>query len=190
MPEPVSQSDPSNPGANRHGDDADAKPQPTRPRRAFRYQNAHWLWLAAAVILIDQVTKQLIVRNFELYESVALLPVLNLTLMHNTGAAFSILSSAAPWFFVAIAVAVSIGILIWLRRHPDGDRLVAASLALILGGALGNAIDRATRGYVIDFIDAHALGWHWPAFNVADAAIVIGAGLLLLDMWLKRGGES
>lgn len=154
------------------------------PRGAFRYQNAHWLWLAGAVLVVDQITKQLIVRNFSLFDSVTVLPVFNLVRRHNTGAAFSILSGMPPWFFVALSVVVSIGILIWLHRHPRGERLTAASLSLILGGALGNAIDRATRGYVIDFIDLHIGQWHWPAFNVADSAICIGAALLVLDALL------
>lgn len=161
------------------------------PRRAFNYQNAHWLWLAGLVIVADQITKQLVVRHLELFDRIALLPVLNLTRMHNTGAAFSMLADAAPLFFVLLSVAVSIGILIWLRRHPHGERTVAAALSLILGGALGNAIDRATRGHVIDFVDFHIAGWHYPAFNVADAAICIGAGLMILDaLWLKRGATA
>jgi signal peptidase II len=108
--------------------------------------------------------------------------------MHNTGAAFSIFAGATPWFFVALSVLVSVGILIWMRRHPTGDRLVAASLSLILGGALGNGIDRATRGFVIDFVDFHIHGWHYPAFNVADSAIVLGAILMGLDMLRPRRG--
>lgn len=156
------------------------------PHRAFHYQNAHWLWLSGLIIVADQITKQLVVRQFELFDSLALLPVLNLTRMHNTGAAFSMLSGAAPLFFVLLSVAVSIFILVWLRRNPHGERLLAASLSLILGGALGNAIDRATRGHVIDFIDMHVAGWHWPAFNVADSAICIGAALIVFDWFRQR----
>jgi signal peptidase II len=156
---------------------------------AIKYHNVHWLWLSLAIIVIDQITKQLVFINLEPYETLRLLPVFNLTHMRNTGAAFSMLSSASPLFFIALGVAVSIGILIWLRRHPRGETLVAVGLALILGGALGNAIDRAYRGYVVDFLDFHIgeCGWcHWPAFNVADSAIVIGAGLLIWDMFRKR----
>lgn len=160
-----------------------------QPQRAFHYQNAHWLWFSALIIAGDQVTKQLVVNSMALFDRVELLPFLNLVYVHNTGAAFSVMSSAAPWFFVALSVAVSLGILIWLRRHPHDQRLVAVSLTLILGGALGNAIDRATRGYVIDFVDVHAAGWHWPAFNVADSAITIGAVLLVVDMWVNRHAE-
>ena len=151
-----------------------------RPLRGIA--NAHWLWLSALVIAVDQFTKQLVVNNLALYDRIPVFDWLNLTLMHNTGAAFSIFAGATPWLFVALSVLVSVGILIWMRRHPHGERLVAASLALILGGALGNAIDRATRGYVIDFVDFHIQGWHYSAFNVADSAIVLGAILLGVDM--------
>lgn len=160
------------------------------PQRAFHYQNAHWLWLAGLVIVADQITKQLVVRRLELFDSVTVLPILNVTRMHNTGAAFSMLSSAAPWFFVLLSAVVSLVILIWLRRNPHGERLVAVSLALILGGALGNAIDRATRGHVIDFIDVHAAGWHWPAFNVADSAICIGAACMIIDAVFRNRSRA
>lgn len=156
------------------------------PQRAFHYQNAHWLWLSALVIAADQVTKQLVVNNMALFDRIEITSFFNLVYVHNTGAAFSVMSSAAPWFFVALSIAVSIGILIWLRRYPHEQRLMAVSLTLILGGALGNAIDRATRGYVIDFLDVHVAGWHWPAFNVADSAITLGAILLLVEMWVNR----
>ncbi|MEQ8798668.1 MAG: signal peptidase II [Salinisphaeraceae bacterium] len=155
--------------------------------QAFRYQNAHWLWISAIVIVADQITKQLVVRSFDLYDRLVIAPFFNLVRLHNTGAAFSMFAGATPLFFVALTVVVSIGILMWLRRNPHTDRLVGASLALILGGALGNAIDRVARGHVIDFLDLHAAGYHWPAFNIADCAITVGAALLLLDMWRKRG---
>lgn len=138
------------------------------------------------IILLDQVTKQLVVNGMNLYEVIPLLPSLNLTRMHNTGAAFSIMSDASPLFFIALGIAVSIGVLIWLRKHPKGETLMAVALTLILGGALGNVIDRATRGHVVDFIDFYVGNWHWPAFNVADMAIVMGAGFLILDMFLQR----
>jgi len=154
--------------------------------RGFQLQNVHWLWLSAIVIVADQITKQLVVNNLELFDRIHIFDWLNLTLMHNTGAAFSMLAGTTPWFFVALSVVVAIGILIWMRRHPHEERLVAASLALILGGALGNAIDRATRGFVVDFVDFHLQTWHYPAFNVADSAIVLGAILLGLDMLRPR----
>lgn len=154
--------------------------------RGFAYQNAHWLWLSAFVLVLDQVSKRLIINNLDLFDRIPLFGVLNITLMHNTGAAFSIFSGAQPWMFALLAVVVSIGILIWLRWHPYDQRLVAASLSLILGGALGNAIDRVVYGYVIDFIDFHIGTWHYPAFNFADSAIVIGAGLMIIDILRPR----
>lgn len=156
-------------------------------QRGFHLQNVHWLWLAAAVIVVDQVSKQLVVHYLDEFDRIVLAPVLNLVRLHNTGAAFSLLAALPPWFFVAISLVVAIGIMLWLRRHPRGETLLAVGLSLIAGGALGNAIDRATRGFVVDFVDVHAASWHWPAFNVADSAITVGAALLLLDMWRKRG---
>ncbi|MES1948344.1 lipoprotein signal peptidase [Salinisphaera sp. C84B14] len=158
----------------------------TSDERGFQLQNVHWLWLSAAVIAVDQITKQLVVNNLELFDRIPLFSWLNLTLMHNTGAAFSIFAGATPWFFVGLSVVVAVGILVWMRRHPHGERLVASALALIMGGALGNAIDRAARGYVVDFVDFHIYGWHYPAFNVADSAIVLGAILMGIDMLRPR----
>jgi signal peptidase II len=152
---------------------------------SFQYKNVYWLWLSAAVMLLDQITKQLVVRHLDWFDSVALMPHLNLVYLKNTGAAFSMLSNAPPAFFVALGVAVSIGILVWLRRHPFGETRVAAGLALILGGALGNVIDRVSRGYVVDFIDFYWGSWHFAAFNVADIAISTGAGLLILDSLIQ-----
>lgn len=149
----------------------------------IKYKNVYWLWLALVVIIADQLSKQWIFNRLQLQEGIVLLPFLNLTHRHNTGAAFSILSGAHPAFFALLGVVVSIGILWWLRRNPQGQSLFAVALTLILGGALGNVIDRVRHGFVVDFIDVHAFGWHWPAFNVADSAICIGAGLLLWDMW-------
>lgn len=150
----------------------------------FRLNNIYWLWISAAIILLDQVTKQLVVRNLLWFESVPVMPHLNLVYLKNTGAAFSMLSDAPPLFFILLGVGVSLGIMWWLRKHPNEQYLVAAALALILGGALGNVIDRATRGFVVDFIDFYVGSWHFAAFNVADIAISTGAGLLILDMIL------
>jgi len=152
---------------------------------AFQYRNVYWLWLSAAVMLVDQVTKQLIVRQLGWFDVLPVMPHLNIVHMRNTGAAFSMLSSAPPAFFILLATAVSLGILWWLRRNPSGQTLVAVALSLILGGALGNVIDRATRGHVVDFIDFYWGEWHFAAFNIADSAITIGAGLLILDMLLE-----
>lgn len=149
------------------------------------YKNVYWLWLSAFVIVSDQVTKQLVVRSLAWFESIPVMPHLNLVHMKNTGAAFSMFSTAPAVMFVLLACAVSIVILIWLRRNPNGPRLVAVALSLILGGALGNVIDRVTRGHVVDFIDFYWGNWHFAAFNVADIAISCGAGLLILDMLLE-----
>lgn len=159
-------------------------------RHAFRYSSVYWLWLAVVVIVADQISKALIARHMELFARIDLTSFLNLVCMHNTGAAFSLFTGAMPVVFIVIAVAVTIGVLVWLRRNPDAPRLLAIALSLIVGGALGNAIDRVARGYVIDFIDVHAYGWHWPAFNVADSAITIGAILLIVDMLLLQSARA
>ena len=152
----------------------------------YQYKNVYWLWVSLAVIVADQVSKQVVFTKLAVHETIPIFSQLNLTHMHNTGAAFSMLSTASPLFFVFLGVAVSVGVLWWLRKNPLGQRLVCAGLVLIQGGALGNVIDRVRHGYVIDFIDVHLAGWHWPAFNIADSAICIGAGLLLLDMVRNR----
>jgi len=151
-----------------------------------------WLWLAVVVIILDQLTKQLVVSNLMLHESLPLMPSLNLLRAENTGAAFSLLSSASGWqrwFFIVLAVSVSGFLIFWLRRLSAGQRLQAAALALILGGALGNLCDRVLYGYVIDFIDVYYQGWHFPIFNVADSAISVGAALLILDALLKPASK-
>ena len=152
---------------------------------AFQYKNVYWLWVSAAVMLADQVTKQMIVRSLDWFDVLPVFPHFNIVHMRNTGAAFSMLSTASPLFFIALGVAVSVGILWWLRQNPRGQSLFALALALILGGALGNVIDRATRGYVVDFLDFYWGSWHFAAFNVADSAITVGAGLMVFDMLLE-----
>ncbi|WP_043113675.1 signal peptidase II [Solimonas soli] len=151
---------------------------------SFQYKNVYWLWLTVAVILVDQISKQLIVRHLQWFDVMPLLPHFNLVHMKNTGAAFSMMSDASPVLFVLLGVGVSIGILVWLRRHPRDQHLVAVALSLIMGGALGNVIDRVTRGHVVDFVDFYVGSWHFAAFNVADMAISCGAALLVLDMLL------
>jgi signal peptidase II len=143
-----------------------------------------WLWLTMAVLLFDQISKQLAVNGLVLHEAVPLLPSLNLMLAYNSGAAFSFLSSASGWqrwFFVILALVVSTVLMFWLRRLNTAQGLQASALALILGGALGNVWDRLSYGYVIDFIDVYYGAWHWPVFNVADSAIAVGAMLLIID---------
>jgi len=149
-----------------------------------------WLWLSLVVVLLDQATKLLVERLMALHETMALVPgLLNLTRMHNSGAAFSFLAGAGGWqrwFFISVALLVSAVIMIWLTRLRRNERWLAAALALVLGGALGNVWDRLAHGYVIDFIDLYYGQWHWPAFNVADSAITIGAAMILIDA--VRGG--
>ncbi len=152
-----------------------------------------WLWLSVVVIALDQLTKALASAHLVLQKPVAVIPFLNLTLMHNTGAAFSFLGTEGGWqrwLFVVIALAVSGGLLWWLHRLPKGETWLAVALALVLGGALGNVWDRIALGYVVDFIDVYYGQWHWPAFNVADSAITLGAVLLLLDAFGGRRRES
>ena len=151
---------------------------------SYQYKNVYWLWLSALVISIDQVAKQLVVKHLSWYEVQPLIPHLNFVYMKNTGAAFSMFNTSPVWVFAALGVAVSIGIIVWMRRNPSGQTLVATALALILGGALGNVIDRVTRGFVVDFVDFFIGSWHFAAFNVADMAITLGAGLMILDMIL------
>ncbi len=142
-----------------------------------------WLALAALIVVADQVTKYAVVQYFSANQAVAVTPFFNLVLVYNPGAAFSFLADAAGWqrgFFVAIALIASAWIVYLLRQYPH-QRLFALALSLVLAGAVGNVIDRILVGSVIDFLDFHAFGWHWPAFNVADSAITCGAVLLVWD---------
>jgi signal peptidase II len=157
---------------------------------SYQHKNVYWLWASALVIFADQVTKQLVIKHLDWFEVQPLFAHFNFVHMHNTGAAFSMLSSLPPWSFALLGVIVSTGIFIWLRRNPQGETIMAAALSLILGGALGNVIDRVRLGHVTDFIDFYVGNWHFAAFNVADAAISTGAGLLLLDMFLQARREK
>lgn len=142
-----------------------------------------WLAIAALVIVADQFTKTLILGWFQLGDSRTVTSFFNLVRVHNTGAAFSFLAGASGWqrwFFVGLGAAAAVFI-VWLLRSHGGQRLFATALALILGGALGNVVDRLLHGYVVDFIQVHYGGWYFPSFNVADSAITIGAALLILD---------
>jgi signal peptidase II len=140
-----------------------------------------WLGLAGVVIALDQLSKAWVLAAFRLGERLEITGFFNLVLVFNSGAAFSFLADAGgwqKWFFVVLALAVSAWLVVMLRQHV-GERLLALALALVLGGALGNVIDRVRFGAVVDFLDVHAAGWHWPAFNVADSAITVGVALLL-----------
>jgi len=142
---------------------------------------ALWLGLAGLIIVLDQLTKFWVVSALRLGQSIELTSFLNLVFVYNPGAAFSFLSDAGGWqrwFFVVLAIAVS-GWLTFLIRQHASERLLPLAATLILGGALGNVIDRIRYGAVVDFVDVHAAGWHWPAFNVADSAISVGVALLI-----------
>jgi len=143
-----------------------------------------WLWLSILVVVFDQVSKWLASGMLDPYRPVPVVPLLNLTLMYNEGAAFSFLADAGGWqrwFFAGFAMMMSVLLVIWLLRLGQHERLMATALSLILGGAMGNLIDRVLTGRVVDFIDFYVGDWHWPAFNVADSAITLGVVLLLLS---------
>ena len=142
-----------------------------------------WLAVAAAIVLLDQMTKALVQASLAPGERIPVLPFADLVLVFNAGAAFSFLAGASGWqrtFFIVIAVA-AIGLIVWLLARQPTERLFCAGLALILGGAVGNLWDRIELGHVVDFVLLHAHGWHFPAFNVADSAITVGAALLIWD---------
>jgi signal peptidase II len=148
-----------------------------------------WLWLGLAILLLDQVTKCWVLSSISLSERVYVLPFFDLTLRYNTGAAFNFLAQAgawAPWFLGTVAVLVSLIIVVSLRRLAREKRWLAAALALILGGALGNLLDRFYHGYVVDFILLYAGQWQWPAFNIADSAICVGATMLIIAVLKER----
>lgn len=146
-----------------------------------------WLGISLAVILVDQITKAMISRTFELNEVHPVNAVLDIVCAHNTGAAFSFLAGASGWqrwFFIGLGGAAALFI-VWLLARHGGQRLFGWALALILGGALGNVIDRIWHGYVVDFIQVHWHGSYFPSFNAADSAITVGAVLLILDELLR-----
>ena len=154
---------------------------------------AFWFAVAALVVLVDQWTKALALTHLEYARPVALLPMLNLTLQYNEGAAFSFLSDAGGWqrwFFSAVALLASVVIAVWLARLNREDKLLAASLSLILGGAIGNLWDRLQFGYVVDFISVHYQNWYFPTFNAADSAVTIGAVLMILDAILQSRKQA
>ena len=151
-----------------------------------------WLTLAALIVVADQLAKFAAVQHLAINKVVAVTPFFNLVLVYNSGAAFSILSDAAGWqrgLFIALALVASAWIVYLLRKYPH-QRLFALALSLVLGGAVGNVIDRILIGAVIDFLDFHAFGYHWPAFNVADSAITCGAALLIWDALRPRKDQN
>ncbi len=152
-----------------------------------------WLWLAFLSLGLDQASKLVIANTMQLYESHRIYPYFNLTYVHNTGAAFSFLSDAGGWqrwLFAGLAVGMSVIISIWLTRLKSTETRIAVALSLILGGAIGNLIDRLIYGYVIDFLDVYYETWHWPAFNIADSAITVGVILMLLDSFTSSPEET
>ncbi len=143
-----------------------------------------WLWLSLLAVILDQASKLAIAGSMKLYESIPVMPFFKLTYVHNPGAAFSFLSEAGGWqrwFFAGLALAITVVIAVWLTRLKKHETLLAVALALVLGGAVGNLIDRLAYGYVIDFLDVYYDTWHWPAFNIADSAITVGVMLMLLE---------
>lgn len=148
-----------------------------------------WFALSALIIIIDQITKYAASSMLLMHEPVPVLPFFNFTLMHNTGAAFSFLADQGGWqrwFFAALALGVSIVLAVWLYRLKAQEKWLALALSLVLGGAVGNLIDRVYYGYVIDFIDIYYNTSHWPAFNIADSAITVGAVMLVIDTFRNK----
>lgn len=149
-----------------------------------------WLLVSVLVIVLDQATKLLVVARFELFERLPVMPFFDLVRLHNPGAAFSFLANASGWqnwFFSAVALVVSGVLLAWLFRQPAGRIVVPLGLVLVLGGALGNLIDRLRHGYVVDFLLFYYDRWSFPAFNIADSAITLGVALLLVDGFFLEG---
>eukprot|EP01037_Dinobryon_pediforme_P010751 gene10751-10828_t len=160
-----------------------------RTAQAGRTGVGMWPWLAWAVLLMgaDQITKTLILNHYQLGDSTFITSFFNIVRAHNTGAAFSFLSDAGGWqrwLFTGIGVAATIFIVWQLRAHP-GQKLFSFALSSILGGAVGNVVDRLMHGYVVDFLQFHYAGWYFPSFNLADSAITVGAACLILDELLR-----
>jgi signal peptidase II len=162
--------------------------------RSSGNSSSTWLWLgiAFAVVLIDQVSKALVVRDFQLGESRPVTSFFDLVRLENTGMAWSLLANAGGWqrwFFIGLGVAAA-AFIVWLLKRHGGQRVFGWALALILGGAVGNVIDRLLHGHVIDFIQVHWKSHYFPSFNVADSAITIGAALLIIDLWRSRKAKA
>jgi signal peptidase II len=152
----------------------------------------HWLAISVVVAVLDQWTKGLILRAFADGESITITSFFNLVLAYNKGAAFSFLAGAGGWqrgFFITLAIVISAFLLWMMRTHPR-NRLLCVALALVFGGAMGNLYDRVALGHVVDFIQLHAAGYYWPAFNVADSSIFVGAVLLVLDSFRKQPANA
>ena len=159
----------------------------------FHNSGLRWLWLTLLCLLLDQITKHWVAGAFSLYESITILPIFSITYVHNPGAAFSFLADQdgwQRWFFTAIATIASIIFIVWLAKTPRSQTLLSIAFALLLSGAMGNLIDRVLFGYVIDFLDFHWSGKHFPAFNIADSMIFIGAALMMLDSFTAENNAD
>ncbi len=158
-------------------------------KKLFSETGLRWLWLTLIFLIIDQVTKHWVAGTFDYKETLYVFPFFNLFYIHNEGAAFSFLADQGGWqrwFFTAIASIASIIFLVWMAKTPKQQRLLSIAFALILSGAVGNLIDRALFGYVIDFLDFHWAGYHFAAFNIADSVIFIGAALMILESFTNK----
>ena len=158
----------------------------------FKESGLRWWWLTLAFLFVDQVTKHLVAGQMDLHQSIEVLPFFNITYVHNLGAAFSFLADQGGWqrwFFTAIALIASVIFVVWLAKTPKENRILGIAFALLLSGAVGNLIDRVLFGYVIDFLDFYIGTYRWPAFNVADSVIFIGAALMIYDSF-KNPSES
>lgn len=160
---------------------------------AFKNTGLKYLALSLLLFVVDQATKITILNTLELYQDINILPIFDITHVHNYGAAFSFLSDAGGWqryFFTVIAVVISTLLIYWMYKTPTDQKMLLTSYALILSGALGNVWDRINYGYVVDFIHFYYGNWSFPAFNVADIAISIGAFFLILDAFFEHKREQ
>ncbi|GAA3970987.1 signal peptidase II [Allohahella marinimesophila] len=165
--------------------------QAQHPEAERQMSQRRWLWLTLVVIILDLATKAMATAWLDYAIPVPVIPYFNLTLLHNTGAAFSFLASAGGWqrwFFIVLAIVISAVLLTWLGRLKRHETWLAIALALVLGGAIGNVYDRIVHGYVVDFIHLYYGSYSWPAFNIADSAISIGAVMMVIDVF--RGGSG
>lgn len=148
-----------------------------------------WLWLSVLTVILDQLSKVWVDTHMSLYQSIPVMPGFNITYVHNFGAAFSFLSDAGGWqrwFFTLLALSISVGLVVWLKRLQANETLSAIAISLILGGAIGNLIDRVIYGYVIDFFDVYYQTWHWPVFNIADSAITVGVMFMFYESFTQK----
>jgi signal peptidase II len=155
---------------------------------SWKDSGLRWYWIVVLVLLADQLSKQWVLSSFELSESVNLLPIFNFTYARNYGAAFSFLSDAGGWqrwLFTFVAVGFSVLLSVWLRQQPSKMWRLNLAYTLVIGGALGNLVDRLQHGFVVDFLDFYWNNSHFPIFNIADSAICIGAGLIILDSFVS-----